>query len=44
MVYINFGSQTRKTFNRFSTKDSPVWNITRNMESNAAFGKYVYFI
>ena len=30
-----FGSCTRKTFNRFTTKDSCTWNITHNMESTA---------
>ena len=28
-----FGSCTRKTFDRFTTKDSYTWNITRNTES-----------
>ena len=28
-----FGSCTRKTFDRFTTKDSYTWNITHNMES-----------
>ena len=27
------GSYTRKTFDRFITKDSYIWNITRNTES-----------
>ena len=31
----NFGSCTRKTLNRFSTKDSYTWNITHNTESTA---------
>jgi len=30
-----FGSCTRKTFNRFTTKDGYTWNITRNTESTA---------
>ena len=30
-----FGSCTRKTFDRFITKDSCTWNITRNTESTA---------
>ena len=30
-----FGSCTRKTFDRFSTKDSYTWNITHNTESTA---------
>jgi len=30
-----FESQTRKTFNRFTTNDSYIWNITHNMESIA---------
>ena len=30
-----FGSCTRKTFNRFTTKDSYTWNITHNTESTA---------
>jgi len=30
-----FGNYTRKTFNRFTTKDSYTWNITHNMESTA---------
>jgi hypothetical protein len=30
-----FGSYTRKTFNRFTTKDSCTWNITHNMERAA---------
>ena len=32
----NFESRTRKTFNRFTTKDSYIWNITRHKESAAA--------
>jgi hypothetical protein len=32
----NFGSNTRKTFDRFTTKDSYTWNITHNTESTAA--------
>jgi hypothetical protein len=31
----NFGSRTRKTFDRFTTKDSYTWNITHNTESTA---------
>ena len=31
-----FGNCTRKTFDRFSTKDSYTWNITHNTESTAA--------
>ena len=30
-----FESHGRKTFNRFTTKDSCTWNITHNMESAA---------
>ena len=30
-----FGSHTRKTFSRFSTKDSYPWNITYNTENTA---------
>jgi hypothetical protein len=30
-----FGSRTRKTFSRFTTKDSCTWNITHNAESIA---------
>jgi hypothetical protein len=30
-----FGRCTRKTFNRFTTKDSYVWTITHNKESTA---------
>jgi hypothetical protein len=30
-----FRSCTRKTLNRFTTKDSCTWNITHNMESTA---------
>jgi len=30
-----FGSYTRNTFDRFTTKDSYTWNITLNMESTA---------
>jgi len=30
-----FGSCTRKTFDRFITKDSYAWNITYNKESTA---------
>jgi len=30
-----FGSCNRKTFDRFTTKDSCTWNITHNTESTA---------
>ena len=30
-----FGSHTRKTFNRFTTKDNCTWNITHDIESTA---------
>ena len=30
-----FGSCTRKTFDRFTTKDSYTWNITHKTESTA---------
>jgi hypothetical protein len=30
-----FGSYTRNTFDRFTTKDSYTWNITHNTESTA---------
>ena len=30
-----FGSFIRKTFDRFTTKDSYTWNITHNTESTA---------
>ena len=30
-----FGNCTRKTFDRFTTKDSYTWNITHNTESTA---------
>ena len=30
-----FGSCTRKPFDRFTTKDSYTWNITHNTESTA---------
>jgi len=30
-----FGNCTRKTFDRFTTKDSYTWNITRSTESTA---------
>jgi len=33
----NFRSQTRKTFNRFTTKDSYIWNILYNTESKAVW-------
>jgi len=29
------GTGTRKTFDRFTTKDSYIWNITHNTESIA---------
>ena len=32
-----FGNCTRKTFNRFTTKDSYTWNITHNTESTAVW-------
>jgi hypothetical protein len=32
-----FGSRTRKTFDRFTTKDSCTWNITHNTESTAVW-------
>ena len=32
---VKFGSCTRKTFDRFTTKDSYTWNITHNSESTA---------
>jgi len=32
-----FGNCTRKTFDRFTTKDSYTWNITHNMESTADY-------
>jgi len=31
----NFGNYIRKTFDRFTTKDSYTWNITHNTESTA---------
>ena len=30
-----FGRYTRKTFDRFATKDSHTWDITHNTESTA---------
>ena len=33
----DFGSCTRKTLNRFTTKDSYTWNITHNTESTAVW-------
>ena len=30
-----FGKYTRKTFGRFTTKDSYIWNITHNTENTA---------
>ena len=30
-----FGNYTRKTLDRFNTKDSYTWNITHNTESTA---------
>ena len=30
-----FGNYTRKTFDRFTTRDSYTWNITHNTESTA---------
>ena len=35
MLKEKFGNGTRKTFNRFTTKDSSTWNITHNTESTA---------
>jgi len=32
---VKFGSCTKKTFDRFITKDSCTWNITHNTESTA---------
>ena len=32
-----FGTCTRKTFDRFTTKDSYTWNITHNTESTAVW-------
>jgi len=32
----NFGSRTMETFNRFTTKGSYTWKITRNTESTAS--------
>ena len=32
-----FGNYTRKTFDRFTTKDSYTWNITHNTESTAVW-------
>jgi len=32
-----FGSHARKTFDRFTTKDSYTWNITHNTESTAVW-------
>jgi len=31
----NKNNNPRKTFDRFTTKDSYIWNITHNMESTA---------
>jgi len=33
MLREKFGRYTRKTFDRFTTKDSCTWNITHNTES-----------
>jgi len=30
-----FGNHTKKTFSKFTTKDSYTWNITHNTESTA---------
>jgi hypothetical protein len=30
-----FGTYTRKTFDRFTTEDSHIWNITHSTESTA---------
>jgi len=35
MLKEKFGSYMRKTFDRFTTKDSYNWNITHNTESTA---------
>jgi len=35
LEYSEFGSCIRKTFDRFTTKDSYTWNITHNTESTA---------
>ena len=35
IVTRKFGNRIRKTFDRFTTKDSYTWNITYNMESTA---------
>jgi hypothetical protein len=34
---VKFGSIARKAFDRFTTKDSHIWNITHNMESTAVW-------
>jgi hypothetical protein len=34
-----FGSCTRKTFDRFTTKDSHTWYIKHNTESTATVGR-----
>jgi hypothetical protein len=35
-----FGSCTRKTLDRFTTKDSYTWNITHNTESTAVWNYF----
>jgi len=35
IIIIIIRSSTRKTFDRFTTKDSYTWNITHNTESTA---------
>ena len=35
MLKEKFGNCTRRTFDRFTTKDSYTWNITHNTESTA---------
>jgi hypothetical protein len=37
MLTEKFGSCTRKTFDRFTTKDSCIWNITHNTESTTVW-------
>jgi hypothetical protein len=37
IIIIILGSCTRKTFSRFTTKDSYTWNITHNTESTAVW-------
>jgi len=33
MLKEEFGNNTRKTFNRFTTKNGYTWNVTHNMEN-----------